>query len=286
MLAARRLDRLERVAEEIRAAGGVAHSVSMDVTDEASVIAAFDEAERALGPVDTVIANAGMNNEGLSTEITADSFDQVMAINVKGVFLTAREGARRMIAAGSRESGRGRVVLVSSIGAVKVLPGLAAYCASKAAVVMLGKSLAREWANGGSTSTSSAPASSRPTSTPTGSPATAARPRCAASPSQVDGGGGDRGHGPASLRRRLARDHRLRLRARRRADALAMPRLNLHGVAAIYRFELSRWFRTLTQSILSPVIATALYFVVFGGAIGSRMKPIDGVSYAAFIVPG
>ena len=65
-----------------------------------------------------------------------------------------------------------------------------------------------------------------------------------------------------------------------------MLRLNLHGVAAIYRFELSRWFRTLTQSLLSPVIATALYFVVFGGAIGSRMKPIDGVSYAAFIVPG
>jgi ABC-2 type transport system permease protein len=62
--------------------------------------------------------------------------------------------------------------------------------------------------------------------------------------------------------------------------------MNLHGVRAIYWFELSRWLRTLSQSILSPVISTSLYFVVFGSAIGSRMKSIDGVSYGAFIVPG
>jgi len=62
--------------------------------------------------------------------------------------------------------------------------------------------------------------------------------------------------------------------------------VNLYGVRAIYGFELSRWFRTLGQSILSPVISTSLYFVVFGSAIGSRMKSIDGVSYGAFIVPG
>jgi len=62
--------------------------------------------------------------------------------------------------------------------------------------------------------------------------------------------------------------------------------MNLYAVRAIYMYELSRWFRTLTQSILSPVISTALYFVVFGSAIGSRMTAIDGVTYAAFIVPG
>ena len=62
--------------------------------------------------------------------------------------------------------------------------------------------------------------------------------------------------------------------------------MNLHAVRAIYLFELSRWFRTLTQSLLSPVISTSLYFVVFGSAIGSRMTAIDGVTYAAFIVPG
>ena len=62
--------------------------------------------------------------------------------------------------------------------------------------------------------------------------------------------------------------------------------MNYHGVKAIYRFELARWFRTLMQSILAPVISTSLYFVVFGSAIGSRMTAIDGVSYGAFIVPG
>jgi ABC-2 type transport system permease protein len=62
--------------------------------------------------------------------------------------------------------------------------------------------------------------------------------------------------------------------------------MNLRGVGAIYVFELSRWFRTLTQSILAPVISTSLYFVVFGSAIGSRIKAVDGVSYGAFIVPG
>jgi len=62
--------------------------------------------------------------------------------------------------------------------------------------------------------------------------------------------------------------------------------MNLHAILAIYRFELERTWRTLGQSIASPVISTALYFVVFGSAIGSRMGQIDGVSYGAFIVPG
>ncbi|HEY1927738.1 MAG TPA: ABC transporter permease [Caulobacteraceae bacterium] len=62
--------------------------------------------------------------------------------------------------------------------------------------------------------------------------------------------------------------------------------MNLLGMRAIYCFELSRWFRTLTQSLAAPVISTSLYFVVFGSAIGSRMTAIDGVTYAAFIVPG
>jgi NAD(P)-dependent dehydrogenase (short-subunit alcohol dehydrogenase family) len=148
-LAARRMDRLETLAREIAVAGGTAHPVAMDVTDEASVIAGYDAAEAALGPIDTVIANAGMNSEGLAVDVAAEEFDRVMAINVRGVFLTAREGARRMMAAGSRGSRRGRVVLIASIGAVKVLPGLTAYCASKAAVAMMGRSLAREWANRG-----------------------------------------------------------------------------------------------------------------------------------------
>ena len=62
--------------------------------------------------------------------------------------------------------------------------------------------------------------------------------------------------------------------------------MNFRGVLAIYKFEMSRTFRTLAQSIASPVISTILYFIVFGSAIGSRISDIDGINYASFIVPG
>jgi ABC-2 type transport system permease protein len=62
--------------------------------------------------------------------------------------------------------------------------------------------------------------------------------------------------------------------------------MNIYAIRAIYRFEMARTFRTLTQSIASPVLSTSLYFIVFGSAIGGRMGAIDGVSYGAFIVPG
>jgi ABC-2 type transport system permease protein len=62
--------------------------------------------------------------------------------------------------------------------------------------------------------------------------------------------------------------------------------MNLYAIRAIYYFEMARAFRTLMQSIASPVLSTSLYFVVFGAAIGSRMGDIDGVSYGAFIIPG
>jgi ABC-2 type transport system permease protein len=62
--------------------------------------------------------------------------------------------------------------------------------------------------------------------------------------------------------------------------------MNLPATAAIYRFEMARWRRTMLQSVVSPVIATSLYFVVFGAAIGSRITQIEGVPYGAFIVPG
>jgi ABC-2 type transport system permease protein len=62
--------------------------------------------------------------------------------------------------------------------------------------------------------------------------------------------------------------------------------MNPHGIAAIYRFEMARWGRTLWQSLITPVITTALYFVVFGSALGGRMTAMEGISYGAFIVPG
>src|SRR5262249_36764133 len=62
--------------------------------------------------------------------------------------------------------------------------------------------------------------------------------------------------------------------------------MNIHAIRAIYYFEMARTGRTLMQSIVSPVLSTSLYFVVFGAAIGSRITSIDGVDYGAFIVPG
>jgi ABC-2 type transport system permease protein len=62
--------------------------------------------------------------------------------------------------------------------------------------------------------------------------------------------------------------------------------MNLQAMKAIYRYEMARWGRTKLQSVISPVISTSLYFIVFGAAIGSRISEVDGVSYGAFIVPG
>ena len=145
LMGARRTDRLEAISAELTAAGHKALAVSVDVGSEPSIIAAFDAAEAAFGPVDTVIANAGVSGEGYSTELSVEDFDQTTAINLRGVFITAREGARRMIAAGSAQTGRGRIVITSSITAFKADLGLAAYSATKAGVVQMGKVMAREW---------------------------------------------------------------------------------------------------------------------------------------------
>src|SRR6476469_4987788 len=62
--------------------------------------------------------------------------------------------------------------------------------------------------------------------------------------------------------------------------------MNFRAIKAIYKFEMARAWRTVAQSIVSPVISTSLYFIVFGAAIGARIREIDGISYGAFIVPG
>lgn len=67
---------------------------------------------------------------------------------------------------------------------------------------------------------------------------------------------------------------------------ITTPLLNWHGIWAIYRFEMARGLRTLWQSLVTPVLTTSLYFIVFGGAIGSRMQQVGGVDYGSFIVPG
>ncbi len=148
-VAARRTDRLDALVDSLRADGGQAFAVAMDVADEASVIAGVAAAEAALGPLHTAYANAGIGLPGLALEAPIAEFDQMFTVNVRGAFLTAREAARAFRANGAAQAGRGRIVLIASIGARLQLPGLSGYCASKAAVVSLGKSLAREWAREG-----------------------------------------------------------------------------------------------------------------------------------------
>ncbi len=149
ILGARRQDRIQALADELAATGNPALAVAMDVTDEASVSAALDHAESVLGPVDTVIANAGTSAPGRSTETPIDTIRTVFDTNLLGAFITAREGAQRMIAAGSRENGRGRILMIGSITALQTGHGESAYAASKAAVAHLGRNLAREWVRQG-----------------------------------------------------------------------------------------------------------------------------------------
>lgn len=149
VLGARRRNRLDALVAELGEEGIEALAVDMDVTDEESIVAAFGAGEARFGPIDTVIANAGVSSPGRATEVPDKAIRAVLDTNVLGVYLTAREGARRMLAAESRETGRGRILLVGSIGAEIAIPGEAAYCASKAAVATLGRNLAREWVRQG-----------------------------------------------------------------------------------------------------------------------------------------
>lgn len=142
-LGARRKDRLEALAAEI---GPNAAAIRMDVAREADIVAGFDEADALFGKIDTVIANAGVDGAGMATTISEDEIEQTLAINLKGAILTAREGAKRMMAHGVTN---GRIVLIASITAFEPSPGLVAYAASKAGVVQAGRTLAREWARAG-----------------------------------------------------------------------------------------------------------------------------------------
>lgn len=143
VVAARRADRLQDLVKELEALGAEAMAVSMDVTEEASVIAGYDAAEARFGTVDTIIANAGVNAEGWATDLPIEEYDQIQAVNTRGVFLTVREGGRRLLK--SEAPDRGRVVILASMGGLHALTGLVAYCASKAGAVMLGRAFANEW---------------------------------------------------------------------------------------------------------------------------------------------
>ncbi len=146
VIGARRTDRIQALADEL---GDKALAVAMDVTSEVSIQAAYDAAEARFGTVDTVVANAGIAAEGRSTAVAAEDMAGVVATNFTGLYLTAREGAKRMIAAGFKDHGRGRIVLIGSITAEMTGQGDAAYAATKAGVAHLGRQFAREWVRQG-----------------------------------------------------------------------------------------------------------------------------------------
>lgn len=144
-ITARRVDRISALADEICAAGGKAIALSLDVAQAEAIGPALDAAAAQLGPINILINNAGVGGEGLALDLSIEDFDATFAVNVRGTYFAAREAAKRMIAAGIE----GRIVNIGSIASHTVLPGLSAYCGSKAAVAMLTRSMAREWARKG-----------------------------------------------------------------------------------------------------------------------------------------
>lgn len=144
---ARREEALRELVAQIVEAGGEAMAVPGDVAEEEQMRAAFDLVEARWGTVNAVLVNAGINRSGRALDLPMADFDAVFATNVRGAFITAREAARRMVAAGCAREGR--IVLISSITAQTQDNGLVAYSAAKAAVSHLGRLLAKEWVRTG-----------------------------------------------------------------------------------------------------------------------------------------
>lgn len=142
VLGARRTELVEELAQGIRDDGGEAVAVTMDVTDSASVAAAFEQAEAALGLVTVVVNNAGITIPKPLVELSDADWGGVIDTNLNGVAFVTREAARRMIAA---EVG-GSIVNIASILAERVQKSLTNYAASKAAVVQFTKNAALELA--------------------------------------------------------------------------------------------------------------------------------------------
>ena len=142
VLAARRIDRLEALAGEIRDAGGVAHPVRMDVTDARSVEVGLDAAGDALGVPDILVNNSGIARPATTLEVTEVDWAGVVGTNLEGAWRVAQGTARRMVDAGRP----GTIVNVLSILAFGVARGLGSYAASKAGLLQLTRTMAMELA--------------------------------------------------------------------------------------------------------------------------------------------
>jgi NAD(P)-dependent dehydrogenase (short-subunit alcohol dehydrogenase family) len=141
VLAARRVDRCEALAERIRAAGGRALPVALDVTDEASISAAFRQAAAELGTPSVVVNNAGIADPALFLKTDLASMQRTLDTNFRGVWSTCRVAAEHMVKAG----GGGSIINIASVLGLGAAPGYSAYSASKGAVIMLTRTLALEF---------------------------------------------------------------------------------------------------------------------------------------------
>jgi NAD(P)-dependent dehydrogenase (short-subunit alcohol dehydrogenase family) len=142
--AARSRDQVDAAAAELEAAGARALALGLDVTRTDQITAAVEEAEARLGPIDILVNNAGITLERKTVELTDEEWDRVLATNVTAMFRCARAVAPGMI-----RRGHGKVINVGSMYGVIGVARYAAYCASKAAVDGLTRSLAVEWARHG-----------------------------------------------------------------------------------------------------------------------------------------
>lgn len=145
-LAARSENQIERVVEEIRDDGGSAVAIPCDVTDESAVAALAEEAVRALGQVDVLVNNAGVAHSAKLASIDLEDWNRILAVNATGTFLCTRALAPAMA-----ERGWGRVVNIASIAGKVGAPYIAAYAASKHAVVGFTRALSQEMATRGVT---------------------------------------------------------------------------------------------------------------------------------------
>tara|TARA_B100000949_G_scaffold79854_1_gene71288 strand:- start:206 stop:973 length:768 start_codon:yes stop_codon:yes gene_type:complete len=146
VLAARRLEKLEALAGEIKSAGGKALAVSMDVTDPASVEAAFKTVQDELGsPADIIVNNSGISRDNWFTQMTEEDWRAVMDCNLDGVWRVAKAGANALMEAGKP----GSIINIASITAKRPQYTIAAYAASKAAVEHFTRVMALELARYG-----------------------------------------------------------------------------------------------------------------------------------------
>ena len=143
VLAARRIEKLEALAGEIKAAGGKALAVQMDVTDPASVERAFAAIQDGLGrPCDIIVNNSGIARDNWFTKMTEEDWRAVMDTNLDGVWRVAKAGANALMEAGKA----GSIINIASITALRPQPTISAYAASKAAVDHLTRVMALELA--------------------------------------------------------------------------------------------------------------------------------------------